>query len=100
MVNNLVEKFGATFDDSHKSFPSPEALAATSEKFLRKNIKAGYRSPFLLEFAKKVAIGKLDVECWRSSELTTEALFQELRIHQRRWRVPLAGNILKLLGTV
>ena len=48
--------------------------------FYRKNIKAGYRSPFLLEFAEKVASGKLDVECWRSSELTTESLFKELRL--------------------
>jgi N-glycosylase/DNA lyase len=97
MVNNLVENFGIAFDVSHKSFPSPEALAGTSEGFLRKNIKAGYRSPFLLEFAKKVASGKLDVECWRSSELSTAALFQELR-SIKGVGVYSAGNILKLLG--
>ena len=97
MVNNLVEQLGETFDDSKKSFPSPEALAGTSEQFLRKNIKAGYRSPFLLEFAKKVASGKLDVECWRSSELTTEELFKELRSIKGVGAYS-AGNILKLLG--
>jgi N-glycosylase/DNA lyase len=97
MVNNLVDKFGKAFDDSKKSFPSPEALAGTSEAFLRKNIKAGYRSPFLLEFAEKVASGKLDVECWRSSDLTTEALFKELR-SIKGVGVYSAGNILKLLG--
>jgi N-glycosylase/DNA lyase len=97
MVHNLVEKLGKTFDDTKKSFPSPEALAGTSEQFLRKNIKAGYRSPFLLEFAKKVASGTLDVECWRSSELTTEALFQELRSIKGVGTYS-AGNILKLLG--
>ena len=97
MVNNLVEKLGKAFDDSNKSFPSPEALAGTSDQFLRKNIKAGYRSPFLLEFAKKVASGKLDVECWRSSELTTEALFNELRSIKGVGAYS-AGNILKLLG--
>jgi len=97
MVHNLVEKLGRTFDDTKKSFPSPEALAGTSEQFLRKNIKAGYRSPFLLEFAKKVANGILDVECWRSSELTTEALFQELRSIKGVGAYS-AGNILKLLG--
>ena len=97
MIHNLVEKLGKEFDDSKKSFPSPEALAGTSEQFLRKNIKAGYRSPFLLEFAKKVASGKLDVECWRSSELTTEALFKELRSIKGVGAYS-AGNILKLLG--
>jgi N-glycosylase/DNA lyase len=97
MVTNLVEKLGTTFDDSNKSFPSPEALAGSSEGFLRKHIKAGYRSPFLLEFAEKVANGKFDIECWRSSELSTEALFQELR-SIKGVGVYSAGNILKLLG--
>jgi 3-methyladenine DNA glycosylase/8-oxoguanine DNA glycosylase len=97
MVNNLVEKLGAAFDGSHKSFPSPQALAGTTEEFLRKNIKAGYRSPFLLEFAEKVANGNFDVECWRSSELPTDALFQELR-SIKGVGVYSAGNILKLLG--
>ena len=97
MVSNLVEEFGKAFDDSKKSFPSPEALAGTSDQFLRKHIKAGYRSPFLLEFAKKVASGKLNVERWRSSELPTEALFTELRSIKGVGTYS-AGNILKLLG--
>jgi 3-methyladenine DNA glycosylase/8-oxoguanine DNA glycosylase len=97
MVNNLVEKLGNPFDDSNKSFPSPEALAGTTDQFLRKHIKAGYRSPFLLEFAEKVAGGKLDVECWRSSELPTEALFNELQSVKGVGAYS-AGNILKLLG--
>ena len=97
MVNNFVEKLGEPFDDSNKSFPSPEALAGTTDQFLRKHIKAGYRSPFLLEFAEKVAGGKLDVECWRSSELPTEALFNELRSVKGVGAYS-AGNILKLLG--
>lgn len=97
MINNLVELLGKPFDDSHRSFPSPEALAGTTDRFLRKNVKAGYRSPFLLEFAEKVAAGRFDVECWRSSELSTEALFQELR-SIKGVGVYSAGNILKLLG--
>jgi N-glycosylase/DNA lyase len=97
MINNLVDKLGKTFDDSHKAFPSPEALAGISEGFLRKNIKAGYRCPFLLEFAEKVASGNLNVECWRSSDFTTEALFKELRSIKGVGAYS-AGNILKLLG--
>jgi 3-methyladenine DNA glycosylase/8-oxoguanine DNA glycosylase len=97
MINNLVGILGNAFDDSNKSFPSPEAIAGTTDQFLRKNIKAGYRSPFLLEFAKKIASGKLDVECWRSSELTTDALFNELRSIKGVGAYS-AGNILKLLG--
>jgi 3-methyladenine DNA glycosylase/8-oxoguanine DNA glycosylase len=97
MVNNLVNKLGNSFDGTNKSFPSPEALAGTSDEFLRKNIKAGYRSPFLLEFAEKVAGGNIDIECWRSSGLPTEVLFQELRTIKGVGAYS-AGNILKLLG--
>jgi N-glycosylase/DNA lyase len=97
MVNNLVDTFGKPFDGSNKSFPSPEALAGSSEAFLRKKIKSGYRSPFLLEFSERVASGQLVVECWRSSNLPTDALFQELRSIKGVGAYS-AGNILKLLG--
>ena len=97
MVENLVGELGKPFDDSHKNFPSPKTLAGMSEQFLRKNIRAGYRSPFLLEFAEKVASGKLDVEGWRSSELSTDALFKDLRSIKGVGEYA-AGNILKLLG--
>jgi len=97
MVENLIRELGRPFDDSQRSFPSPESLAGTSEQFLRKNIRAGYRSPFLLEFAEKVANGKLNVESWRSSELSTDVLFKELRSIKGVGEYA-AGNILKLLG--
>ena len=97
MVENLVGELGRPFDDPHKSFPSPETLAGTSEQFLRKTIRAGYRSPFFLEFAEKVANGKLNVESWRSSELSTDVLFKELRSIKGVGEYA-AGNILKLLG--
>jgi 3-methyladenine DNA glycosylase/8-oxoguanine DNA glycosylase len=97
MVENLVGELGRRFDESLRSFPSPEALAGATEHFLRKNIRAGYRSPFLLKFAKNVASGKLDVERWRSSELPTNELFQELRSIKGVGEYA-AGNILKLLG--
>jgi len=68
MTNHLVEKFGKPFDDSNRSFPSPEALAGTTDQFLRKNIKAGYVLHSYWNSPKKVADGKLNVECWRSSD--------------------------------
>jgi 3-methyladenine DNA glycosylase/8-oxoguanine DNA glycosylase len=97
MVNHLTGELGTRFDDSISSFPTPEAIAGTTEQFLRKTIKAGYRSPFLLEFSEKVAEKKLDVEQWRSSELPTDALFKELRSIKGVGEYA-AGNILKLLG--
>jgi N-glycosylase/DNA lyase len=97
MIENLVGELGKPFDDSQKSFPSPEALAGTTEQFLRKSIRSGYRSPFLLELAEKVASNKLDVEHWRSSELPADVLFKELRSVKGVGDYA-AGNILKLLG--
>ncbi len=97
MVNNLTGELGKRFDGSINSFPTPQALAGATEQFLRKNIKAGYRSPFLLEFAKKVADNTLTVEQWRSSELPTDVLFKELHSIKGVGEYA-AGNILKLLG--
>jgi 3-methyladenine DNA glycosylase/8-oxoguanine DNA glycosylase len=97
MIENLVGELGVQFDSAIKSFPTPEALAGTTDQFLRKSIRAGYRSPYLLELAENIASGKLDVEHWRSSELPTEELFLELRSVKGVGPYA-AGNILKLLG--
>jgi 3-methyladenine DNA glycosylase/8-oxoguanine DNA glycosylase len=97
MIQNLVGKLGGVFDDTHNSFPSAATLAGVSESFLRKEIKAGYRSPFLLEFAGKVAGGKLDVEAWRSCDLSTDELSQQLRSIKGVGAYS-AENLLKLLG--
>jgi 3-methyladenine DNA glycosylase/8-oxoguanine DNA glycosylase len=97
MTENLVGELGKSFNNSLKSFPSPDTLAGTTEQFLRKTIRAGYRSPFILEFAKKVASDKLDVETWRSSELSTDVLFKNLRSIKGVGEYS-AANILKLMG--
>jgi N-glycosylase/DNA lyase len=97
MVTNLVEAFGKKFADGKYTFPQPEAIAASTERFLRTKVKAGYRAPFLLELARRVASGKLDIESWRSSSLPTEELFEEMR-GVKGVGPYAAGNILKLVG--
>jgi 3-methyladenine DNA glycosylase/8-oxoguanine DNA glycosylase len=97
MVGNLTSLLGTPCGDGLWSFPGPESIAGTSEAFLRKNIRAGYRSPYLLKFANDVASGKLDVESWRSSPLSTEELFDEVKSVKGMGDYA-AGNILKLLG--
>jgi len=47
------------------SFPSPEALARTTEKELRK-CGLGYRAKNLLATAKRVASGKANLDSWRA----------------------------------
>jgi N-glycosylase/DNA lyase len=97
MTNNLIDEFGKSFENSKQTFPSAEALAGTTEQFLRKSIKTGYRSPFILEFATNVANGKLNIEQWRNSPLATEVLYKEL-LNIKGVGMYAAGNILKLLG--
>jgi len=97
MTTNLVEAFGEPASNEHKAFPAAEALAGTTEEYLRKNIKSGYRSPYIIEFGDAVAAGKLDPEAWLGSELPTEELRK--RILSVKGIGPYAAeNLLKLLG--
>ena len=97
MVTNLVEMFGNGLAGSPHAFPTPEAIAGTSERILRSEIKAGYRSPYLLELADNVASKRLDLETWRSSSLSTEELFKDMRTVKGIGPYS-AGNIMKLVG--
>jgi 3-methyladenine DNA glycosylase/8-oxoguanine DNA glycosylase len=97
MVKNLVQQYGEEWDNHRCSFPVAAALAGATEKDLRKDIRAGYRAPYLLSLAEEVASGKRDVESWRKSTLPTEELFSALQ-HIRGVGPYAAGNLLKLLG--
>jgi N-glycosylase/DNA lyase len=97
MVRNLTTVIGKSLGDGLSAFPSPQAIAGTTEAFLRKHIRTGYRSPYLLELATVVAEERLDLESWRSSPLSTEELFKEVKSVKGMGDYA-AGNILKLLG--
>ena len=97
MVSNLVAGAGSPLAGGRKTFPSPGVVAGMSESFLRTHVKAGYRSPYILEFAERVASGNLDVESWRSSPLSTSALFDEMKSVKGIGPYA-AGNLLKLTG--
>jgi 3-methyladenine DNA glycosylase/8-oxoguanine DNA glycosylase len=97
MVNNFTRALGKKFDNDLYSFPLPEAIAGTSDAFLRKTIHAGYRAPFLLEFAQRVADKKIDIDVWRTQPLPTEELFKQLRSIKGVGEYA-ASNLLRLLG--
>jgi 3-methyladenine DNA glycosylase/8-oxoguanine DNA glycosylase len=97
MVGNLCKKLGSKSQDSRFTFPTAEAIADCSEKYLRKEIRAGYRAPYLLELSRQVAKGPLDIESWRASSLPTAELFKDVRSVKGIGPYA-AGNILKLLG--
>ncbi len=97
IVGNLTGKIGEVVGNNKRCFPMPEAIAGKSESFLRKHIRSGYRSPYLLELAESVAAGRLDPESWRRSTLPTDALYRQV-LSVKGIGAYAAGNILKLLG--
>jgi 3-methyladenine DNA glycosylase/8-oxoguanine DNA glycosylase len=63
MVGALVDELGQPSAGGHgRSFPTPEAMAATTERFYRDVARAGYRGAYLRALAKSVAEGSLDLE--------------------------------------
>ncbi|MBI5477095.1 MAG: DNA-3-methyladenine glycosylase 2 family protein [Ignavibacteriales bacterium] len=97
MVDNLCKKLGFKLDDSYFTFPTPEVIAGFTEKYLRKEIRAGYRAPYILELSRRITKGNIDIEKWQTSGLSTEELFKKVRSVKGIGPYA-AGNILKLLG--
>lgn len=97
MVGALTTKLGTHIHDDLYSFPTPGAIASQTESFLRKEIRCGYRAPYLLELSRRIESGTLAVEAWRTSDLSTEELFNQVLTVKGVGEYA-AGNILKLLG--
>lgn len=97
MVRNLVNELGEETSDGRRAFPSAEPLARMDEDFFRNKIRAGYRSPYFIEVARRVAGGELDPESWLSSELSTADLKKEIK-KVKGCGDYAAENLLKLLG--
>jgi len=66
MVNALVEHLGepAVGGDGPltNAFPTPEAMARTTEAFYRDVVRAGYRGAYLIALSRSVADGEIDLE--------------------------------------
>jgi 3-methyladenine DNA glycosylase/8-oxoguanine DNA glycosylase len=72
MVNALVANLGEPAAGASPSgpwgraFPTPDAMASAGERFYRDVARAGYRGPYLIEIARAVATGDLDLEALRA----------------------------------
>jgi 3-methyladenine DNA glycosylase/8-oxoguanine DNA glycosylase len=80
MVEALVARFGDPLpaDPGRHAFPSPGSVAAADVETLRSETRLGYRAPYVLELARSVASGDLDLEGFRSTGLPTPQLRKEL----------------------
>lgn len=97
MVDKLVDKLGKPAPGGVKAFPTAAAMAGKDETFYRDEIKAGYRSPYFVEFAEAVASGSLDLEAWLHSDLPTDELKKEIK-KVKGFGDYASENLLKLLG--
>jgi 3-methyladenine DNA glycosylase/8-oxoguanine DNA glycosylase len=95
MVGNLVRKLGRSFSPVYADFPTPAQLSSTTENFLIREIRSGYRSSYILRFAERVASGRLDLRQW--DQLDSETLYREL-ISIKGVGPYAAGNLMRLLG--
>jgi 3-methyladenine DNA glycosylase/8-oxoguanine DNA glycosylase len=80
MVGALVDQFGEPLpaDPARHAFPAPERLAASDAGTLRTVTRLGYRAPYVLELARAVSSGDLDLEGLKTSNLPTPELRKRL----------------------
>ena len=97
MVENLVSKLGTSSTDGIKAFPSASEMASVEVDFYRDEIRAGYRSAYLVELSESVSSGKLDPESWLHSDMPTSDLKKEIKKVKGVGDYA-AENLLKLLG--
>lgn len=97
MVGNLVNALGDPFDAQGKSFPSPLTIASVTPNFMARVVRAGYRGPYIIELARRVVQGDLDVEAWRHSPAPSDVLYREIKGIKGVGDYA-AGNLMKLLG--
>jgi len=99
MVEALVSQFGDPLpaDPSRHAFPTPDRLAATDEETLRATARLGYRAPYVLELARIVASGTLDLESLKTTDVPTAQLREQL-LAIKGVGAYAAANLLVLLG--
>jgi 3-methyladenine DNA glycosylase/8-oxoguanine DNA glycosylase len=99
MTQRLVEQYGASLPDNppRKAFPTPQHLADEDPQALREKVRSGYRSPYIIELARQVASGSLDLEGLKSESLPTQELRKRL-LALKGVGAYAAANLLMILG--
>jgi len=96
---NLINTYGPVLDGTpeKRAFPSPAEIAASSPEVLREAVRVGYRAPAIHELAVRVASGELELESFKTSDLTTLELRKEL-LKIKGVGPYAAANLLMILG--
>ncbi len=99
MVKGLVSQYGAPLpaDPMRRAFPTPADIADTDQERLRSGAGLGYRAPYVLELARAVASGALDLEELKIADVPTPELREQLLAIKGVGEYA-AANLLMLLG--
>ena len=81
MIEALVNQLGSPLpgDRDRRAFPTPAQIAAVDEIFLREKTKLGYRAPRIINLARDVAAGNLDLEVLKDPSLESSEVREALR---------------------
>jgi 3-methyladenine DNA glycosylase/8-oxoguanine DNA glycosylase len=99
MVNALVKQYGSgsSSNKNRHAFPTPDQLADTEVDILRSQTRLGYRAPYVLELAREVASGNLDLEALKKADMPTSELHKRLLSIKGVGNYAVA-NLLMILG--
>jgi 3-methyladenine DNA glycosylase/8-oxoguanine DNA glycosylase len=99
MTEALVSHFGDHLEDdpTRSAFPTPPAIAVSNEDTLRNVTRLGYRSPYILNLAREVDSGSLDLESLKTSDLPIDEL-RKILLSIKGIGNYAAANLLMLLG--
>jgi len=81
MINRLAELGDVCpADPSLHAWPTPGQVARAGEAFLRDRVRAGYRSPYIVELVRRQKSGDLDIDALdaRSRSMSADELFKAL----------------------
>lgn len=99
MNATLIDLFGDPLpaNPALRAFPRPETIAAQDADILKTQARLGYRAPYVLDTARAVASGALDLEALKSSPLPTSELRKALMSIKGVGGYA-AANLLMILG--
>ena len=104
MTQKLVDEFGTSTTaaspltaENVKSFPTPEAIAASTPEYIKEKIRVGYRAPAIHDLAVRITKGQFDLEALKTSSLPTLELRKELMTINGVGPYA-AANLLLILG--